>query len=251
MTEDNTSDRKDELIAEGAKLGLKLDKRYSESRMEQKIAEAKAAADQPADEPAPATAEAEERAETPAPPVDEVAALKRKLAEQQAELDQISAEKFARAPIEEVAPAATAPDPGYTGVPGMTTSMDMTQPGDLQREEDERKLLMEQAARLGITNVIPPRANNESIREKINSHLEAKKQMQAVIDEQDRRRAKEPPKSYVSLRVLKLGDGKISKGVHVPGIGDIFYDRNDVIPNVELSIAQGLEERGYGEIVGG
>lgn len=51
----------------------------------------------------------------------------------------------------------------------------------------------------------------------------------------------------VSCRVLKLGDGKISMGVHVAGIGDAFYEKGETF-TLPRDLATGLEDRGMVEI---
>lgn len=53
----------------------------------------------------------------------------------------------------------------------------------------------------------------------------------------------------VRVRVLKLGDGKIAMGVHIAGIGDAHYERGEQF-DIELPIAQSLEDKGYVEIEG-
>lgn len=53
----------------------------------------------------------------------------------------------------------------------------------------------------------------------------------------------------VEVRVLKKGDNQISKGIHVPGVGDLCYKAGDHL-TVTREAAGQLEERGYVEIVG-
>jgi hypothetical protein len=53
----------------------------------------------------------------------------------------------------------------------------------------------------------------------------------------------------VKVRVLPNGDGKISMGVHIAGVGEAHYERGEVIPNVLKDTAQDLEARGFAEIV--
>lgn len=53
----------------------------------------------------------------------------------------------------------------------------------------------------------------------------------------------------VEVRVTKMGDGKISNGVHETGLGDQFYDHNEEF-KVAASIAFALQDRGYAEIQG-
>lgn len=56
------------------------------------------------------------------------------------------------------------------------------------------------------------------------------------------------PSGRVSVRVLPKGDGKISKGIHVPGVGDLSYVKGDSISDVPLRRAEELEAKGYVEI---
>ena len=39
------------------------------------------------------------------------------------------------------------------------------------------------------------------------------------------------------MRVLPLGHQKISRGIHIPGIGDEMYERGDVIEMLDVKIA--------------
>lgn len=58
-----------------------------------------------------------------------------------------------------------------------------------------------------------------------------------------------PPPDLVSCRVLKNGDGRVSMGQHVPGVGDAFYEKGETF-RIERGIAVELEDRGYVEIEG-
>lgn len=217
------TDRKAVLIAEGAALGLKLDKRYSEERMQEKINEAKAG-------PAPVAA-------APAPaPNAELEALKAKLAEAESALAAKAAEP--------------APQP-YNAPQGMTTTMNMNLPGVLAREEAERRVLMERCTMMGIGHLVPPRANNDGIREMLGRHMAERAQKMASEEAASRLRAAGPVARFVEMRVLPLGDKKISTGIHVPGFGDEYFSRGDIIPNVPLDTARTHERNGYGEILGG
>lgn len=216
------TDRKTALIAEGAALGLKLDKRYSEERMQEKINEAKAG-------PAPVVA-------TPEPvPNAELEALKRQLAEAQAAL-------AAR-------PAEPAPQP-YNAPANMTTTMNMNLPGVLAREEAERRVLMERCTMMGIGHLVPPRANNDGIREMLGRHMAEKAQKMAAEEAASRLKARGPVARFVQMRVLPLGDKKISTGIHVPGFGDEYFSRGDIVDSVPLETAKVHERNGYGEILG-
>jgi hypothetical protein len=62
------------------------------------------------------------------------------------------------------------------------------------------------------------------------------------------RQAEETPPDVVKARVTKLGDAKISMGVHVPGVGEACYEHNEIL-EVERKIALDLEARGFAEII--
>jgi len=53
----------------------------------------------------------------------------------------------------------------------------------------------------------------------------------------------------VKARVLPMGDGKISMGVHIAGVGEAHYEKGEIIQDLEEPIAQALEARGYAEII--
>lgn len=52
----------------------------------------------------------------------------------------------------------------------------------------------------------------------------------------------------VEVRVLKPGDNKISKGIHIPGVGDLCFKYNDRLP-LTREAAKQLETRGFVEIL--
>lgn len=52
----------------------------------------------------------------------------------------------------------------------------------------------------------------------------------------------------VQARVLPMGDGKISMGVHVPGVGEAHYERGETFSVIE-TVAISLEDRGFVEIL--
>ena len=56
------------------------------------------------------------------------------------------------------------------------------------------------------------------------------------------------PSDIVKCRVMKLGDGKVSTGQHVSGVGEVHFERGEEL-TIARSIALGLEDRGYVEIV--
>lgn len=207
MTEHET---REQLVAEGAKLGLRFDGRYSIERMEREIKAARAAAGDVSMEI--------ERLRAEEATVDGLAAR-----EQKAALD--------AALRQNAAPAGT-----------MTTAAAL--------EERERAELMEQIHKLGISQSVPKGGGIDALREHISRHIAAKAQAQAVLEEQDRRARLRPADTLVSVRVLPMGDGKISRGVHIPGIGDSRYGRGEIF-EIGESIAIAQERNGYVEIIGG
>jgi len=52
----------------------------------------------------------------------------------------------------------------------------------------------------------------------------------------------------VQARVLPMGDGKISMGIHIPGVGEAHYERGETFSIIE-TVAMALEDRGFVEIV--
>lgn len=217
---DTEAQRREELMAECARLGIKTDRRFSIRRMEDLIAEKTALA-----------GEAVEDDEEPS-------------------LSQLAAE-LAALRRENEALKARAEAPKSNQPVGMLTTAQMLSPGQLGREEDERRQLMEQASRLGIAREIRPGLNNDGIRDRIMARMAEQAAIQAVLDEQDRLKAVKAPEARVTIRVLPLGDKKISKGVHIPGVGDVKYSYGDLVPDVLISAAKVHQANGYAEIVAG
>lgn len=85
--------------------------------------------------------------------------------------------------------------------------------------------------------------------EKVALNVEAARQ--AKIDALRRAKANirhdGPAEKIVGARVTKKGDGKVSMGEHIAGLGDLTYDRNEIVRFPE-TIALALEERGWVEI---
>jgi hypothetical protein len=74
--------------------------------------------------------------------------------------------------------------------------------------------------------------------------LRAKAAKQAAVV-----KAEAAPVELVSARVLPLGDGKISMGVHVGGIGEVHFDKGEIIPPFPRERAEELQVQGWVEII--
>ncbi len=110
---------------------------------------------------------------------------------------------------------------------------------------EERKALLTELAKYGLT---APRkkASNEQLREMLVNHVAAKAQADEILRAQ---KAADAVKSrdMVTATVTKAGDQKISRGVHIPGKGDLKFAWKEKI-KVERSIAEALEARYFVEI---
>lgn len=113
----------------------------------------------------------------------------------------------------------------------------------LARAQERREIVAE-AAKLGF-NVNEPdfeRLTNEQILERITEAYG-----------QRAKRLTQPAGGVVGrvkVRVLKKGHNKISKGVHVPGMGDLKYDHGAELTMARAAATQ-LEERGFVEVIDG
>lgn len=147
-------------------------------------------------------------------------------------------------------PVAVQPAPQpYNVPPGTTTMANISGAGQLTREEEERRRLMDRCTQLGIAHTIPPRAGPDAIRELMGRHMAENAQKIATQEAQARVKAKGPETVFVQMRVLPLGHNKISKGIHIPGIGDEMYERGDIIDMLDIKIANEHEANGKGEIL--
>jgi len=57
------------------------------------------------------------------------------------------------------------------------------------------------------------------------------------------------PPDLVDIRILPLGHGKVSMGVHIAGIGDAHYDKGEIAKGWLRENAEALEARGFAEIL--
>jgi hypothetical protein len=226
--------RKRALIAEGAARNppIKLDMRYAVDRMEDMLAgkTVTPAAKAPAPAPAPARAE-------PAKPDPEVElkAMQEKMAAQQRELDE------ARKAL-----AAKAAGPAYSVPPGTLTSNDLGPSPAVQ--SDELALAWRKATELGIAGALPKGASIDQVMKRITEHLAAKAQEAQILEEQARIKAAQPYQKMVRVRILKKGDGKVGKGIHLPGIGNSCHRWGDIVEFTQ-DIAKAQEDNGYVEII--
>ena len=109
----------------------------------------------------------------------------------------------------------------------------------------ERTKLLTEAGSLGLTG-FRKNISTAALGELIQRHKDAKKQADAILAEQAKITAA-IPKNEVLCRVTKKGDQKLSKGVHIPGKGDLCYGWKDTVM-IDRRAANELEERGYVEI---
>jgi hypothetical protein len=238
QTDADAQAKRTALETEAAELGLKVDKRFSDKRIADMIAEKRGETPAVTPPTPPYTGHLDvAREQDGMVPLSELEALQAKLAEANAALA-----------AKDKAPEEPPPQP-YNAPRGMTTSMNMPSSGVLGREEDERRLLMERAVSLGIGNEIRPGANADGIREAIMRHVATKADEMNQRAEADRIKALGPQAQLVTIRVLKSGDGKISKGIHIPGVGDACYVKGDLIESVLKKYADHYEDIGYAEIV--
>ena len=109
----------------------------------------------------------------------------------------------------------------------------------------ERTKLLTEAGALGLTG-FRKNVSTAGLGELIQRHKDAKKQADAILAEQAKISAA-IQKNEVMCRVTKKGDQKLSKGIHIPGKGDLRYGWKDEL-SIDRKAALELEERGYVEI---
>lgn len=56
------------------------------------------------------------------------------------------------------------------------------------------------------------------------------------------------PTNTVTVRILPLGDGMVSTGEHVAGMGDVTFEHRDTTA-LALTVAEELQRQGYAEIL--
>lgn len=111
---------------------------------------------------------------------------------------------------------------------------------EVNEEDPIRKEILAEAESAGMNLADLEGVENDEVLALIGQHVGAQALKKEDAVEQ---------KGHVSMRVLKAGDGKISKGVHVPGVGDLKYKQGDVIDGAKAHLAAQLEDRGFVEIL--
>jgi len=217
LTDADATEKRRLLEAEATRLDIKFDKRFSDKRIADLIAEKSGEAPVVATKP-------------PAPTTDDGPTL----SQLAAELAALKRENEAL----KAAPVRSGPPPGTL------TSLQMG--ASPAQDSDELAAAWRRATELGLSGAIPKGAGLEQVMKRITDHLAAKAQEMQILEEQARRREAMPQQKMVQVRILKKGDGKVGKGVHLPGIGNACYRWGEIV-DLPLDIAIAQEENGYVE----
>lgn len=115
----------------------------------------------------------------------------------------------------------------------------------------ERDTLTRQITALGLAEEqIDPSWSIEEMRDMVSSlremHLDNSRKAET---ERLKKELGEDFGKTVDARILKAGDGKISTGIYVAGIGNMTHKRGKIIQNMPLHTARELEDRGFVEIM--
>lgn len=218
------AERKEEAIEWAERVGAKIDKRWNAEKIESAALAAEIAAEE-AEKAAAAAAQPPAAPPAPAPATenaDDRAAVMKQAHELGMDLEDLKGR-----PLEDVI--------SMVGKMSAETALE---------RQSQRKQILEEAAKVGL-NVNDQeflKLSDEAILEQIGAAQTAR--VRAL--QSNGGRAVEPGK--VRGRVTLKGDGKISKGIHVPGVGDLTYKRNDIVPNLNRRSALELQDRGLIEI---
>jgi len=114
----------------------------------------------------------------------------------------------------------------------------------------ERETLMRQVGSLGLSEEqVDPDWSIEDLKEMVESlremHLEKGRKAENARLRQE---LGEDFGKTVDARVLKAGDGKISTGIYIAGIGNMTHSKGKVLKNMPIHTARELEDRGFVEI---
>jgi len=114
---------------------------------------------------------------------------------------------------------------------------------ETERQELRRQLEKE-AIEVGLK--VGKRWSDEKLIEEIGrKHIEIAQQTAVTNAKREIKSASDT--DIVRVRILPMGNDKISRGVHIPGKGDLFYKAGDTM-NVERQIAEVQQARGLVEI---
>jgi hypothetical protein len=78
---------------------------------------------------------------------------------------------------------------------------------------------------------------------------EGRERARRQADPEGYQRREAEKRDIVQCRVLKRGDGRISRGRHYDGIGEDHYELGETFPAERVNAVQ-LEDKGYVEIMG-
>lgn len=235
------------LEAEATKRDIKFDKRFSDKRISDMIEEwdgknavsqAAPAPNARAPQPEPESAVSANQTEG----FDENAALRAELAALEAE------EIRAKIAAKRASIAAVTAEAAPVDKPNLPPANMLTMSSTHDAQEAERNDLLAQVNELGIAMALPKNPSNDAIRATIQNHVAAKAAAQAILDEQDRQAALAGPAEMVKVRILPMGSGKLSRGVHIPAKGDSTYMYGESAI-LELAVAQANVALGYVEII--
>lgn len=219
------AERKEEAIIYAERVGAKIDKRWNSEKIESAALAAEIAAEEAAKKAAEAANPPAPAPQPPAPQEDTDArsAIMKQAHDLGMDLDDLKGR-----PLDDVI--------SMVGKKATETTLE---------RQSQRRQILEEAAKVGLD------VNDKDLLSKPDEDIleligiAQTSRMRAL--QTNSGRAVAPGK--VRGRVLPKGDGKISKGIHVPGVGDLRYKHGDIVPNLERRAAKELEDRGFIEIV--
>jgi hypothetical protein len=109
---------------------------------------------------------------------------------------------------------------------------------DVDEEDPIRQEILAEAKRVGMNLHDLRGKDNDAVLALIGAHVSE----QTLRKEEAREDA-----GKVEVRVTKKGDNKLSKGIHVPGVGDLRHKHGAVL-KMAKHLALELEDRGFVEI---
>jgi hypothetical protein len=110
--------------------------------------------------------------------------------------------------------------------------------GEIDVDDPIRKEILSEAQKVGMNLHELEDKDNDTVLALIGAHM----------SEQTLRKSEAQENAgKVTVRVTKKGDNKISKGIHVPGVGDLKHSKGTELL-IGLQVARELEDRGFVEI---